>query len=208
MRPLIAKLIEKVEFSKWTQNPTHKPALAYGAFDRVKPAPDNILCAHNTRDGTRHFAENIVRTSDSALTRCKRLRDMLGRLKTRVYERHRRHPQTMLYCRWEHSNLGEDALVRWPREDLVLVALGAAVKTDKNDRGAQVLDKVPACAGDCEEIVVCADVAKDVESCVVLEEQVHFDADAADVLEHVGELHMFRVGAKAVESEFVSFFVS
>jgi hypothetical protein len=28
---------------------------------------------------------------------------------------------------------------------------------------------------------------------VVLEEEVHFDSDAADVFEHVGELHVFGV---------------
>jgi hypothetical protein len=136
VRPLIAKLVEEVEFSKWAQNPTHEPALTHSALDRVESAPDNIFCAHNARDGTRHLAEDIVRTSDCALTRRKRLRDMLGRLKARIDERHGRHPQTMLHCRRKHSNLGENALVRWPRENLVLVALGAAVETNKDDRGA------------------------------------------------------------------------
>jgi hypothetical protein len=64
---------------------------------------------------------------------------------------------------------------------------------------------VPTCAGDSEEVVVCADVAEDVEGCVVLEEEIHFDADSADVLEHVGELHVFGVGAEAVEAVLVSF---
>ena len=34
----------------------------------------------------------------------------------------------------------------------------------------------------------------------MLEEEVHFDTDAANVFEHVGELHVVRVGAEAVES--------
>jgi hypothetical protein len=36
---------------------------------------------------------------------------------------------------------------------------------------------------------------------VVLEEEVHFDADAADIFEHGGVLHVIRVGAETVESK-------
>lgn len=59
---------------------------------------------------------------------------------------------------------------------------------------------MPACAGYSEEVRVVADVAEDVEGCVMLEKEVHLDADAADVLEHVGELHMLGIGAKAIET--------
>jgi hypothetical protein len=44
---------------------------------------------------------------------------------------------------------------------------------------------VPACAGYSEEVHIVADVTENVEGRVVLEEEVHFDADAADILEHV-----------------------
>ncbi len=33
----------------------------------------------------------------------------------------------------------------------------------------------------------------------MLEQQVHFDADSTDILEHVGELHVFRERSKPVE---------
>lgn len=52
---------------------------------------------------------------------------------------------------------------------------------------------MPACARDGEEIEVVADVSQDVESGVVLEEQIHLDGNASNVLEHVGELHVLRV---------------
>lgn len=52
---------------------------------------------------------------------------------------------------------------------------------------------MPACAGDGEDVGVGADVAEDFEGGVVLEEEVHVDADAADVFEHVRELHVLGV---------------
>lgn len=59
---------------------------------------------------------------------------------------------------------------------------------------------MPACAGYSEEVRVVADVAEDVEGCVMLEEEVHLDAYAADVLEHVGELHVLGIGAESIEA--------
>ena len=84
--------------------------------------------------------------------------------------------------------------------DLMRVALGAGVGADYCDCGAEELDEVPACACDGEEVYVGGDVAQDFEGRVVLEEEVGFYAQAADVFEHVGELHVFGVGAEAVET--------
>lgn len=41
---------------------------------------------------------------------------------------------------------------------------------------------------------------EDVDGCVMLEEQIHIDADPADILKHVGELHVVGVRAKAIEA--------
>lgn len=59
---------------------------------------------------------------------------------------------------------------------------------------------MPACAGDSEEVHVVANVAKDVKGCMVLEEEIHLDTDAADVLEHVRELHVLGIRAESIEA--------
>lgn len=59
---------------------------------------------------------------------------------------------------------------------------------------------MPACAGYSEEVHVVADVTEDVESCVMLEEEIHLDTDAADVLEHVRELHVLGIRAESIEA--------
>lgn len=59
---------------------------------------------------------------------------------------------------------------------------------------------MPTGAGNGEEISVVVDIAEDVEGRVVLEEEIHLDTDAANVLEHVGELHMLGIRAEAIEA--------
>jgi hypothetical protein len=83
---------------------------------------------------------------------------------------------------------------------LVGIPLRATVWADDHDGGAEVLEEVPAGAGDGEKILIVADVAEDLQSGVMLEEQVHFYADAANVLEHIGELHVFRIRTEAIKS--------
>jgi hypothetical protein len=80
------------------------------------------------------------------------------------------------------------------------VSFRATIGTDDNNTGTQVLDEVPASSSDSEEIHVIIDVAENVKSCVMLEEQVHFNTDAANVLEHIRELHMLGVRAEAIEA--------
>ena len=80
------------------------------------------------------------------------------------------------------------------------IALGAAIRPDNHNAWAQIFDKMPAGPRDSEKIHVIIDVAENVECCVVLKKEVHFDANSANVLEHVGKLHMLGIGAEAIES--------
>jgi hypothetical protein len=64
------------------------------------------------------------------------------------------------------------------------IALGAGIWTDYHDSWAEILDEVPSVSGDGEEISVFADVAEEIMGGVMLEQKIHFNADAADVLEH------------------------
>lgn len=80
------------------------------------------------------------------------------------------------------------------------ITLGACVWTNDCNGRTEVFDEVPSGSCDSEEVVVVLNVAQDFKSGVMLEEEVHFDTDAADVLEHVGELHVIRVRAEAVKS--------
>ena len=76
---------------------------------------------------------------------------------------------------------------------MVRVAFGAAVWAYDDNGWAEVFDKVPASASDGEEIKVVGDVLEYVKRCVMLEEEVHLNAYAANVPEHVAELHVFWV---------------
>ncbi len=59
---------------------------------------------------------------------------------------------------------------------------------------------MPTSAGDGKDVGICTDITQDLERRVMLKEKIHFYAYAADVLEHVGELHIFRIRAEAVEA--------
>ena len=204
MRPEILQLVEQIDIAKRTEDVAHQPGLSNRFLDRIKPRPHGPLCAHNTRNRTRHFAQHIVRPRHRFLPRSHGLRELLRARHPRVDQRHRHHPDAVLHAGREHRDLGEDTLVRRAREDLVRIAFRAAVRPDDGDRGAQILDKVPACTGDGEQVQVVRDVSEDLKRRVVLEEKIHLDADAADVFEHVGELHVVRVRAESVESATVS----
>jgi hypothetical protein len=125
---------------------------------------------------------------------------MLYRLETRVDDRHRYHPDAVLHTRRQCRNLGEDTLVGWAGHDLVRVSLRSTVRANNCDAGTEVLDEVPTSSGDGEEIHVVADVAEDLQCGVMLEEQIHLDSKSPNVLEHIGELHVLGVRAKAVKS--------
>ena len=73
------------------------------------------------------------------------------------------------------------------------VPLRAAVRTNDNDSWAKIFDEMPASASDGEDIRVRVDVTKNLEGSMMLEEEIHFYAYAANVLEHIGELHILGV---------------
>lgn len=106
----------------------------------------------------------------------------------------------MLYRRWERRNLRKYTLIGWPGHDLLRVALRASVDSDDGDAGAKVLDEMPTCASDGEEIAFVGGGVEDVDGGVVLEKEVPVHGDAANVLEHVGELHVLRIRPESVES--------
>ena len=83
------------------------------------------------------------------------------------------------------------------------VSFGATIRPNDDDGRPEEFDKVPTSASDGEDIGVIADITQDLEGSVVLEKEVHFDADTADILEHVGELHVFGIGPKAIEADLV-----
>jgi hypothetical protein len=125
---------------------------------------------------------------------------MLDGFQARVYDRHRDHPDAMLHTWWQCCNLGEDALIRWSCHDLMGVPFGTAIWSDDCNAWAEILDKVPTSACDCEQIHIVVDVAKDLQCRVVLKEQIHLYAESSNVLEHVGELHVLGIRAKAIEA--------
>lgn len=110
----------------------------------------------------------------------------------------------MLHTGRERRNLGENTLVRRAGHDLVWIPLGATIRCDDSDAWAEIFDEVPSSACDCEEIHVVVHIAENFQGGVVLEEQVHLDTYPTDILEHVGELHVFRIRAKTVEAGRVS----
>ena len=59
---------------------------------------------------------------------------------------------------------------------------------------------MPTSTGNGKDIGVRANIAKDLERGVMLEQEVHFNTHSADVFEHVGELHVLRVRPKAIKT--------
>ena len=198
--PLVFELVQHVDIAKGAQKSTHKSRFTDRFLDAIEATANHRLGADDPSHRASYLSKHIISTRDSPLARRNRMRDLLGGLQPRINDRDRDHPDAMLHAGRQHGDFGEQTLVRGTGHDLVRVSLGAAIGPDDDDGGTEMLDEVPAGAGDGEDVDVVADVAQDLERGVVLEEQVHFDADPADVLEHVGELHVLRVGAEAVES--------
>jgi hypothetical protein len=73
------------------------------------------------------------------------------------------------------------------------ISFRATIWAYNDHRGSEVFQKMPASTGDGKEIGFATDIAKELESGVVLKEKIHFDSDSSNVLEHVGELHIFGI---------------
>lgn len=59
---------------------------------------------------------------------------------------------------------------------------------------------MPTCASNGEEIDVIRDVPQNFERRMMLEKEIHLYANAANVLEHIAELHVFRIRSETVKS--------
>ena len=199
VRPQVLELLSNVDFAKLVQHVAHQARLANGALHLLKAVGNHLLAAHDARDRARHLAEQVVCCVDRLLARRERVGQRLDCLKAWVHHGHRQHPYAVLHAGREHGDLREQALIRRSRHDAVLSPLGAAVGSHDHDGRAEELNKVPAVARDGEEIHVRADVAKDLNRCVVLEQQVHLDGDTANVLENGRGLHIVGIGAEAVK---------
>lgn len=84
------------------------------------------------------------------------------------------------------------------------VPLRATVRADDDNGRAEIFDEMPARASDGEYVGICVDIAENLEGSMMLEEEIHFYAYAANVLEHIRELHVLRVRAKTVEAAIIS----
>ena len=112
------------------------------------------------------------------------------------------HPDTMLDAWRQHGDFREEALICRTGHYLMRVPFRTTVGADDYDSWAEEFDKVPTGPGDGEDIGVRADVAEDFEGGMVLEQEVHFNANSADVLEHIGELHVLGIRSKSVKSKY------
>ena len=119
--------------------------------------------------------------------------NLLSGLKAGVDDGDSDHPDAMLDAWGQHGNFWEKTLVCRAGHDLVRVSFGAAIRPNDDDRRPKVFDKVPTSASDCEDVGIITDVTQELEGSVMLEEEVHLDTDAADVLEHIGKLHVFWI---------------
>jgi hypothetical protein len=201
VRPQVFQLLGKVEIAKLVQHVAHQARLTDRLLDLLEAVLHHLPAADHARHRAGDLAQDVVRRVDRLLARRKRVGQRLDRLQARVHDGHREHPHAVLHAGRQRGHLGEDALVRLPGHDTRLRALRPAVGADHHDGRAEVLDKVPAGAGDGEQVHVGAHIAQDLDRRVVLEEQVHVDGDAADALEHGRGLHVVGVRAKAVETE-------
>jgi len=73
------------------------------------------------------------------------------------------------------------------------VPLRATIGAHDHNSWTQILDKMPSCTSDSKKIKVITYVAEDVECGVMLKKKIHFNANAANILEHIRKLHMFGV---------------
>lgn len=104
----------------------------------------------------------------------------------------------------QHGNLREYSLIGRTCHNLVGIAFTPRVRSNNSHCRSQELHKMPTCASDGEKISIIGNVAKDFECGVMLEQEVHFDANTTNILEHVAELHVVRIRPKPVKTAPVS----
>jgi hypothetical protein len=150
VRPLVPKLVEKINFSEWTQNAAHETRFADGLLDVIEPITHNALGAYHTCNASGHLSEHIESSSDTFLGRCHRVGEMLYRLKAWVDDWYWDHPYAMLHAWRKHRDFWKDALICGTGHHLVRIPLGAAVGTNNSNAGTQVFDEVPSSACDRE----------------------------------------------------------
>lgn len=199
--PLVFELVKHVDVTEGAENTAHKTRFTNRTFHGVETAADDTFCADDAGDGAGHFAEDIVGACDGLFAGGDGVGDLFCGFEAGVDDGDGYHPDTMLDTWREHGDFREETLVGGTGHDLMGVSFRATVGADDHDSGAKVFDKVPAGARDGEDVYVCADIAEDFEGGVVLEEEVRIDADSADVLEHVGELHVLGIGPESVKAE-------
>ena len=198
--PLIAEFVQHVDVAEGGENPAHETRFTHCFLDRVETRADHALGADHARDRRRHLAEEVVRSSDGFLARLHGMGELLRGFEAGIHDRDRDHPDAVLHALREHCDFGEQALIGGTGHDLVLIPFTAAVGSHDHHCWTQVFHEMPACACDGEDVGVGADVAEDFEGGVVLEEEVHVNSYATNVLEHVAELHVFWIRAKSIKS--------
>ena len=126
--------------------------------------------------------------------------DLLRLFETRVDDGDRNHPDAMLYAGGEHSDFGKESLVRGACHYLVSVPFRTSVWPHDDDGRAEIFDEMPTGTSDGEDVRVGSNIPENFKGSVMLEKEIHLNADAANILEHVGKLHVFRIGSKAIKS--------
>ena len=170
MRPLISQFIDYVNISKGVEDPTHQARLSHRSLRGIKPRRHHAFGTHHAGHRTCELAKKVVRPGDGFLSGGDRVSDLLRLVHSRVDDRHANHPDAVLDARGQHGHLGKDPLISRASHYLVLVSFGATVRANDDDGGAEILDKMPASTGDCENVRIGVDVAKDFQRGVVLEE--------------------------------------
>jgi len=94
----------------------------------------------------------------------------------------------------------KQSLVSWPGHHSAWCTLRSAIHANDDYRRAQVLEEVPSFSGNREEIKVIARASQYLESRVMLEEEVRFDTDTANILEHMRRLHVVGIGPITIET--------
>lgn len=200
MGPLVPEFVEHVNVTKRVENSAHEPGLSNGFLNGVKTRSNHCLGAHNSRNRTSHFTQEVIGTCDRLLPRSHCMRNLLSLFETRVDDGDRNHPDAMLDVGGEHSNFGKYSLVRGACHYLVSVPFRSGVGPHDGNGRAEIFDEMPTSASNSEDICVGSNILENFKGSMVLKKKVHLNADAADILEHIGKLHVFRIGPKAIKS--------
>lgn len=193
MGPLVTEFVEHVDVTKGGKDPTHETGFADSFLHGVEAGPYDSFGTDYTSDRAGHFPEKVVSSCDGFLACGYCMCNLLGGFETGIDQWYGDHPDAMLNARRKQSDFRKQALVRWTRHDLMRIPFRSAVWANDDDRRAKVFDKMPAGTGNSKDVCVCTDVAEYLKSRVVLKEKIHFYAHSANIFEHVGELHIFRV---------------